>query len=771
MRPAPSAGLAASSQAHGPALLVTRLGDCPAFWHKDASFIAVTEDVIEELYERVRTRSPQMQEIRSGGIIASAAGTVASRDDERLHDTLLESDPHTARSMLVPRQTGCIGVIRRLICLLFAVAIVAAGLAESSLILVILASTIVTLALTSTGEVEAGQPVRPWRELLEPSTWSLPKLPPAALTVGGLALGLCLLSIVLAPTDTFSLFSAASWALVCAAVVALGLLMDRITLAELRAGIRAAFARRNREEVGAVAAITLVAFGLRIYQLDTVPLMFHGDEGIVGQMALRILDGQRPPLLAVDAEWPQAYVYTYLEALSMWLFGANVFGLRVLGVVFGTLGVPVVYALGRVGWGPVAGAIAAWLFAVSHLQIHYSRLGTFVIESVPLMALVLLLLALAHERGQTRCYDEPTCAAASPRRGLWTLLLLAGLTCGFAQYFYYGSRVIPIVTLPLLLLLWRGRRIETWHAGAFGFGLFVIVAPLGAHFLEYPGRFTGRLAEVSIFQDSYVRQIVGEGASLPTALPSLLAVQTSRTLNLFAGGGDQGGFYSGNTPAFDSITAALIWLGLGAALTRPWRYHESTVLLWFGLGLIFSSVLTLGAHSGQRILIVTAAGFLLGGVFVARVLELLRGLPAGRIDWLALPAGTTLALWLLAANVSIYFFDYAPRGEFAEHAEAAREVVKAGDRFHVFFLTEPHFDPNHGAIRFIARDRQITSLKHAGDFRMPPADGRDIMLIVLESRRDDLLAIQAQLPGGTERHVITPNGRHLLTVYEAPRPG
>ncbi|MFN0071312.1 MAG: SWIM zinc finger family protein [Chloroflexota bacterium] len=45
------------SQARVPALLVKKQGDYPPFWHKDASFIGQ----MEELYERVRTKSAQMK--------------------------------------------------------------------------------------------------------------------------------------------------------------------------------------------------------------------------------------------------------------------------------------------------------------------------------------------------------------------------------------------------------------------------------------------------------------------------------------------------------------------------------------------------------------------------------------------------------------------------------------------------------------------------------------------------------------------------------------
>ncbi len=52
--PAP---LTSASQASVPALLIKKQGDYPPFWRKDVSFISV----MEELYERVRTKNRQMK--------------------------------------------------------------------------------------------------------------------------------------------------------------------------------------------------------------------------------------------------------------------------------------------------------------------------------------------------------------------------------------------------------------------------------------------------------------------------------------------------------------------------------------------------------------------------------------------------------------------------------------------------------------------------------------------------------------------------------------
>ena len=49
--------LESTSQVQVPALLIKKQGDYPPFWHKNGSFIAAMED----LYERVRTKSSQMR--------------------------------------------------------------------------------------------------------------------------------------------------------------------------------------------------------------------------------------------------------------------------------------------------------------------------------------------------------------------------------------------------------------------------------------------------------------------------------------------------------------------------------------------------------------------------------------------------------------------------------------------------------------------------------------------------------------------------------------
>jgi hypothetical protein len=591
-------------------------------------------------------------------------------------------------------------------------------------------------------------------------------------TFGGGALGCGLVAVAFGGNTSFLVVvPVLAWLLAIGLLLAFGLSLDRLTLANLRAGVRPLFSLQHRPEVGSVLAIMGVALILRVYDLETVPAFLHGDEGEMGKIALAILAGEPTPFFKTAPFWGPTYPFNYVQAFVLWLFGASVASLRMVSVLAGVLLIPVVYAIGRIGWGPVAAALAAWLMAVSHLHNHYSRLAQIFMAAALLSAIVMLLLALAASRGQRRAATVGVGTAVRSSRvgsGIWTLIIAAGAVAGLSQHIYHSTRVVPIIAAPLLLyMLFRGW-IGRWHMVAFGYAFLLAYAPLAVFYIESPGDFMVRLREVSAFQDWYARDLIGPDASLPRSLPWLLAEQIRRTLHLMMRSGDLSGFYTGNVPMFDSLTAALIWLGIGAAVTRIRRYHEAALLVWFSLGLFFGSVTTLGAQNGHRIVIMLPAAYLLCGVALARSWEVFRATPLRRAEWLAVPAGTTLALWALAANVVIYFFDYAPRAENAASTYMARTMRQERDRYRYYFLTDPHFDPNHGSVRYVAYGVQAENLKRADDFTLPPADGRGVLVFAVDNHLNDLKAIAARLPGGEERRVTAPNGRVLYVAYDVP---
>ena len=179
-------------------------------------------------------------------------------------------------------------------------------------------------------------------------------------------------------------------------------------------------------------------------------------------------------------------------------------------------------------------------------------------------------------------------------------------------------------------------------------------------------------------------------------------------------------------------------------------------------------MLTIDAPSGQRLLIMVTTVYLFGGLLVARAWQLVRGSGLARQAWLAVPVGASLALLLLSTNVTIYFKDYASRTANLQATVVAHELIRDPAQYHAYLLTDPVFFPNHGAVRFIARDIPIENLKGAADFKPPPADGRGVVVVALQHRLEDLKAIESRVPGGAETTFYDPVGRLIYIAYRVP---
>ena len=149
--------------------------------------------------------------------------------------------------------------------------------------------------------------------------------------------------------------------------------------------------------------------------------------------------------------------------------------------------------------------------------------------------------------------------------------------------------------IVMLVKRWVGR----WHLEALGFAFLVAYAPLGVTYLESPADFFFGVREISALRNWYAQELFGPEASLPRYLPQLLFEQVRRTLGLFVKQGDLSGYYPSGPPAFDVVTVMLIWLGLGAALSRFRRYHEAALLVWLGFGVLFGSAVTVGGRERQ----------------------------------------------------------------------------------------------------------------------------------------------------------------------------
>ncbi len=116
-----------------------------------------------------------------------------------------------------------------------------------------------------------------------------------------------------------------------------------------------------------VALILLLAFALRSWGLDDRNIWW--DEGLVA-WAARLPTASIVDWTARDVHPP---LYFLLQRLWWFAVGDGEFVMRYTSVLVGTLGVALIYLLGRAMGGPLAGLLAAFFLAISTFAVSWSQ--------------------------------------------------------------------------------------------------------------------------------------------------------------------------------------------------------------------------------------------------------------------------------------------------------------------------------------------------------------------------------------------------------------
>ncbi len=496
----------------------------------------------------------------------------------------------------------------------------------------------------------------------------------------------------------------------------------------------------------AVFAIILLGFTLRATALDRYPPMMHGDEGEMGIRALGILNGTQTLSPFSTAFLSHPTMFYFWQALSMAFFGRNEVGLRTLSALAGTLSIPLLYLLMRYGYGRVAGMASAFLLAVSHLHIHYSRLAQAPIHSSTFVLLVVLLLAATRANGSSLLYS------------------LAGLAAGYSLYFYFGSRVVPLIGGVLLVFLWREQRTRGKDLLLFALAGWLAVSPLLLHYLQHPPALLDRLQAVYLFSPQNIqhslRQMGGETSTL-----DILRWQLLRNLRFFLDYGDASPFYLRDLPAFDLGTLLLFWLGMGVALAKPFRFAHAALLVWFWMVVILGGVLTADAPNGPRLLMAVPAVFAFGGLFVARLFSLCGRLFGPTHQILLASFLLLLGVFVFKVNYDRYFVEYVQKAPGMIFLTMAREMQRESKEYRIYLLGAPHLYSNHGVLRFIAPDAEKVDCLELDDcLSLPPGD-EGVIFFIVPQRLEELEIIRVRYPQGEYREAYDNYGRLLYVTY------
>lgn len=227
--------------------------------------------------------------------------------------------------------------------------------------------------------------------------------------------------------------------------------------------------------------ILLFASFLRLWRLDTVPPGLFGDEVDVGYHAYSILQtgrdymGQFLPVYVHSlAEW-RAPLFIYSAVPTVAIFGLNEWGVRLPAAIFGTLGIFLIYLLGKKLYGERIGLIAAFLLSIVPLHLHYSRAA---FEVTLLLDLVIAgTLFFLNARGT---------------KGIVASAFLFAL----APYTYSTAVVFMPLYVCLLVFLFR-ETVSKKDLTLFLLTIFVIVIPFVQ--MTVFGSASGRFSLLSVF--------------------------------------------------------------------------------------------------------------------------------------------------------------------------------------------------------------------------------------------------------------------------------
>lgn len=489
---------------------------------------------------------------------------------------------------------------------------------------------------------------------------------------------------------------------------------------------------RGRAELGALAAILVLAAGFRLWALASVPPGLHHDEAIYGYGALRVLNGERPIWFAAGGG--REPLFMYLLAPSIALLGTTAFAIRLVAALVGIATVAASYGLLRLLFGRAVALLAAALLATSYWPVHENRLA-FRANTLPLF-LALAFLGLVW----------------GLRGGGWRGFLLGGIALGLTAYTYFPSRLVPLLVLGWLggewLLQPALRRHRRGLALYLGLGT-LLAAPLLLYILAHPSETNQRVGEASVF-------------SQREPLKSL-AASVVRTLGIFSLQGDPATRYNLDArPIFDPLTSVLFYAGVALALWRLRQPACRLALLWLAVMLLPSALSTESPH------FVRSLG----------LLPILFAFPAlaavALADWLRrrwpalppplLPAAATLALALYAAATArLYFGEWAPRHTTAlallDDTARAGAWLATQDRppGETTMLSVNPYEPRELVAGFLT-----AAARRGPDGRYPGMD--DLGFVVFDGRRGLVL------PPGPTRYLFPASARPPQGAVEAALP-
>ncbi|MCB8943947.1 MAG: glycosyltransferase family 39 protein [Ardenticatenaceae bacterium] len=302
--------------------------------------------------------------------------------------------------------------------------------------------------------------------------------------------------------------------------------------------------------------LLLLAFALRVWQLETTPPGWRDDE-LINSLVIsqKVLDGDLAVYYA-DASGHEA-LYHALNAIMLGLFGRNFLGIRYLSVLLSLLTIALTYRIGRSLFNRRVGLIAATALTLSFWSLMYARIGLRHVLTPPLAMLAFYFFwkALTGSRGDSRFTIYDLRFTIYPI----TNYILSALFTALGLYTYFAARGVPLILLAYcgyLTIFVKGMLKRHWWQWLVWLGVTaVLTLPLLLTLQQQPES-EARVAELAL-----------PVTEARTGNFQPLLQYTLTTLSMFHATGDSEWLYNiADRPLFGIFGAIVFWLGVLTAI-------------------------------------------------------------------------------------------------------------------------------------------------------------------------------------------------------------
>lgn len=203
----------------------------------------------------------------------------------------------------------------------------------------------------------------------------------------------------------------------------------------------------------ALLLLTMGGFLLRLRYMNTVSP--HIDE-FATMLVAKSITRTGLPLLPSGALYSRGILFSYLDALFIYIFGFSRTVAELPSLILGTVTIPLLYFVGRRLFSRPVGLIAALLLAFDPEAIRWSARARMYILLQPLVLLAIFFFYLGTVEGKGKRYHY------------------LAIVCFLGAFFSHPEAIFLLPAFALAALLWQGWRWFFQRESVLGGGLCVL---------------------------------------------------------------------------------------------------------------------------------------------------------------------------------------------------------------------------------------------------------------------------------------------------------